>query len=256
MDTRITQLADYVAIVKHLSRLWAEKGADWFVHPWFRGHADESWKLQPGVYRYQKVQGVGAEYYNELKLLDTFKLRAPRFIERMPANDWEWWGLMQHHGLPTRLLDWTESSLIALHFAVRDNDLKRDAAVWAMNPWWLNKQRFGEYVLFATDQKQAAGWHVGSLTEERPIALLPAHGNSRIHAQRGSFTVHGHDPEGLDRLAVTEVSKDVHLCKFTIPRSAIVELRDELALAGIADSLIYPELDGLCRELKRRFFHV
>ena len=99
--------------------------------------------------------GLGAEYYSEATLLEKFRASAPTYLERLPATDWEWLFLMQHYGLRTRLLDWTESSLIALYFAIRDNSGDVDAAVWAMNPWWLNRQTFGEYALFPADDPRA-----------------------------------------------------------------------------------------------------
>jgi hypothetical protein len=70
-------------------------------------------------------------------------MRAPSLIATPPQDPWDWYFLMQHSGAPTRRLDWTEGSLIALYFAVRDaardNDASADAAVWVLDPWWLNK---------------------------------------------------------------------------------------------------------------------
>jgi hypothetical protein len=254
----VTQLSEYVSVVDRLSRLWRHPEASWYLHPWFRGHRCSDWPLLPSAYRYERDAGVGSEFYNEAELLDMFKRRAPRYLDHQPSSHWEWVSLMQHHGLPTRLLDWTESALVALHFAIRESTADEDAAVWAMNPWWVNKQEFKEFTLFSADSSRADRWQTRDGAPAKlpptPIAVWAAHDGNRILAQRGAFTIHGDDREGLDKLAAEMPNTDRQLCKLTIPKGAIEDLRRELALNGITESLIFPELDGLCRELKRRFF--
>ncbi len=232
---------------------------DWYLQPWFRGHGNVAWSLEPGWYRLSGwVEGVGAEYYSEATLLETFKLRAPNYLERLPVTDWEWLFLMQHYGLPTRLLDWTQSSLIALYFALRDNAGGVDAAVWAMNPWWLNRETFGEYLLFPADDARAAG-HAPlqsgqELKAQLPLAITPIHANQRITAQRGVFTIHGAERGALDRLARRGGKERPCLRRMVIPAACVAHIRRELAIAGISESLIFPELSGLCREIKTDFF--
>jgi len=188
----IASLAGFVEAVQHLVEEWTPKPADWYLQPWFRGHGNVSWSLVPNLYRARTaIAGVGAGYYSEAILLEKFRLRAPMFLERLPATDWEWLFLMQHYGLPTRLLDWTESSLIALYFAIRDHTDKADAAVWVMNPWWLNCQTFGKYLLFPADDRRAKK-HAPLLSGRNlkgrlPLAITPIHASPRIAAQRGVF---------------------------------------------------------------------
>src|SRR4051812_276443 len=138
---QITDLGRYLDTVRAILESWILPDTDWYPSPWFRGHGEPGWKLDPGQYRLQRPgTGVGSDWYNERTLLTEFKFRAPLYLPSgaAPRNDWEWLFLMQHYGLPTRLLDWTESSLIALYFALRDNRGGSDAVVWMLNPWWLN----------------------------------------------------------------------------------------------------------------------
>jgi hypothetical protein len=257
----VDSLSGYLETVTRVVSDWTPPDADWYVQPWFRGHGDAAWTLEPGWYRMPAAGGgIGAEFYSEATLLEEFKLRAPTYLERLPAGDWDWLFVMQHYGLPTRLLDWTEGALIALYFAVRDNPGDRDAAVWAMNPWWLNRHTFGEYTLFAADDPRAAE-HAPlkkdeSLRGKLPLAITPSRTTSRIVAQRGVFTIHGAERGALDRLARGVADEPPRLRKVVVPASAVDRLRQELSVAGISESLIFPELSGLCREIKSAFFGV
>lgn len=256
---RVTSLAEYVSAIETLIEQWTPAGVDWYLQPWFRGQRNAAWSLKPGWYRSSSSpQGVGDEYYSESQLLELFKLRAPTYLERLPASDWEWLFLMQHYGLPTRLLDWTESSLIGLYFAVREGSEDSDAAVWVLSPWWLNRATFGDYVLFSADDDRARA-HAPlrpkqALAGKLPIALTPVRASQRIVSQRGVFTVHGSDPGGLDQLARQHGTATPCLRRIVLPRQVLGQVRRELSIAGITESLIFPELSGLCRELQTQFF--
>lgn len=104
--------------------------------PWWRGQACENWTLVPKVYR----TNYGPQY--EPNIAMKFSQRAPTRHSKvpLPGDLARWLFLAQHYGLPTRLLDWTESPLIALYFAVwEDQYLEQPGAVWAMNPFKLNE---------------------------------------------------------------------------------------------------------------------
>jgi hypothetical protein len=255
---RVRSVADFMNAVEATMVAWTPPGADWYLQPWFRGHGDVDWPLVPGWYRAaQSSSGLGADYYGEGTLLEQFRLHAPMYIERQPSSDWEWLFLMQHYGLPTRLLDWTESSLIALYFAIRDNPGQRDAAVWVLSPWWLNRETFGEYALFPADDPRASE-HAplrpgGRLTGRLPLAITPIRASSRIAAQRGVFTIHGRERGALDRLARRRGPHRPCLLRLVVPKNDVRSIRRELAVAGISESIVFPELAGLCRELKGNF---
>ena len=82
----------------------------------------------------------------EYEIREEFTTRAPALSDYTKPSDasvlnnWESYFVMQHYGAPTRLLDWTEASLVALYFAVRSNAGNFNAAVWALDAWQLNKK--------------------------------------------------------------------------------------------------------------------
>jgi hypothetical protein len=83
-----------------------------------------------------------------------------------------------------------------------------------------------------------------------PLALDPPHVARRVSVQRSHFTIHGTDKKGLDRLAG---KKDSRLVKITIGAAGIVNLLDDLETHGIVETTVFPDLEGLSRELLREW---
>lgn len=111
----------------------------------YRGHADASWNLETSLTRviernkliYPNEGGWEDKLYAERSSLRTFKSRAHFYIDNLPESldTLSWLALMQHHGTPTRLLDFTQSIYIAMYFALIDSTT--DACIWAINDLWL-----------------------------------------------------------------------------------------------------------------------
>src|SRR5262249_7679935 len=165
-------------------------------------------------------------------------------------------------GTPTRLLDWTDGALIALYFAVRDNRGLHDAAVWALDPWWLNWKVLrkdsvdpvGDVLI--TGPKKEDHWlskrfgPLGALPS-LPIAVLPGHFDKRIGAQRSAFTVHGSDPAGL--LTAARASRYVGLEKMIIPSWQASRIKRSLDTHGIDETTVFPDLEHLSRVVEYRW---
>jgi FRG domain len=226
---------------------------------WFRGAGDEAYHLVPGLYRTDK----GKEEFADSELRAEFMRRALPFVaERPPRNEWEWYFLMQHYRAPTRLLDWTDSALVALYFALGSmaSPLKpgRHPAVWAMNPFTLNRH---------SHHGAPVGANLGDLkeylpriySEEKlpgdPIGIDPNMVVQRMVVQRSHFTIHGSERGGIDERAgdlglKEDLLKAVILFK---DQDDLDYLFRHLSMLGITETSIFPDLEGLARELRMEY---
>lgn len=236
----------FLRTVSSLIKQWSSRGRG-RVDPWFRGHEDAVYELRPGIYRY-KIADEG-------ELRAEFRRRSsPMLFETRPSDDWEWYFLMQHYGLPTRLLDWSDGALLGLYFAVRSSKSDRNAAVWVLDPWWLNKRVIGKSEIMQTWESAVQEYlpRVFDKAGKRrvpllPLAIEPAHLWRRISAQRSCFTIHGKQQDGLTEVA--EEKGRGHIVKIVIPRNRVVRIKRELATCGITETTVFPDLEGLSREL-------
>ena len=131
----------------------------------YRGQSNAEWDLLP------KAGRVPYNTINDIEAFHYFKSNAIPFIESKPENDWQWLALAQHHGVPTRFLDWTTNPLIATFFAVVE-DLDTDAAVFKLNYKNFYKDNGSPF-----DGKDVAVYKPNAITK-------------RIIAQQGLFTLH------------------------------------------------------------------
>jgi hypothetical protein len=174
----VSALAQYLALVEKLWIAWTQRAAH-IADIWFRGQTDCAWALLPSGCRppYSDV--------NEHRYRHDFVLRSRPFLGEAtapPASDWDWYFLMQHYGVPTRLLDWTESAVAALYFAAQPTSPEKDGCVWVLNPRAVNYRiaRIGNFVPIYSHT--SASRYLPSLWDERqryipsaPIAIDPLH---------------------------------------------------------------------------------
>ena len=197
----------------------------------FRGQKLASWGLVPSI---QRKGVVNVEWPNERlacerKMLGQFKRHARPYLTEAPSDDWEWLALAQHHGLPTRLLDWTEHAAAALYFAIQLPNNYQPSAVWCADK--LYNVALSKYLPFNIDSI---------------VLYEPPHIEPRITVQRACFTAHPTDYIGKEYVWPGP------LFKLTIPASARVNIRGTLRSMGIHRATLFPDLDGIAEEIERR----
>lgn len=250
-STFISSLGEYQDYIGYLDKSWSPDS-----ELWFRGVSDSRFDLVPSVYRknvWDYDEEVAKDFANDIIHHAKGHLSNAHLI-----GVWEWYQIMQHFNVPTRLLDWTSGHLIALYFACRYAEVKQVSvpSVWVINPFDLNGLSLKISSIFYTDkltrdkQDNVVDKYLFNSTKlpEYPIAILPPYVNERMSTQKSCFTVHGTFKNGFVELY--KKNKSLELAKLKISPTKAYQIKCDLVSAGITEATLFPDLEGVARELR------
>jgi hypothetical protein len=242
---------------------------------WFRGCGGKNKGLVPSLYRHKTKKKKTDIEELERKLMTRFRQRSIPLVNRPLNEDWDTLFFMQHYGIPTRLLDWTENPFIAFYFAVMSGrfsvsrtrgtdslELKfsREATIWILDPiawtnYALEQQSYTGGVLTPGDTPLIRYKPLTKFDEmhNRPVALYGAHNSPRIVAQRGVFTIFGQNTISMEKVYDQDEFPRRSLTKLILSKDALPGMRKSILTHGFTESVVFPDLEGLAKEMKREF---
>ncbi len=226
----------------------------------FRGQSDAAWPLQSSLSRYLHAVRLPVKAWQdqERRILRVFKRKAYLLLTHVPAenDDFQWLALMQHHGAPTRLLDFTWSPYVAAFFALER--AAANAAVWGIDPyaesWGVGlRTSTGDPILWRdVDLRSLGAFESYYLPGAFSFVWVgnPFLMNRRLIAQSGTFAVPGVVTRPLEQIAPQSHDLRASIVKFVFPSSVLRKTAMwELFRMNITNATLFPDLDGLARSM-------
>ncbi len=244
-------------VIKSIPQL-IDETRDFGSAAFYRGHRRFEWELTPAVFR-STCKG------DERSMLNDFRNRTPVRYDNSPDERdlCNWLCLAQHFGLPTRLLDWTLSPLVAAYFATEPDphDDARPGAIWVLNPSKLNEMAGQGRGVFCFSMNNEVvkelvepAFDDACTSPQKVIAVGPTERDTRLFVQQSVFTLHGDGKSLQERRAEflpdAEEQRRLLVCGFILPFSK-PELRRDLERLGIHEAALFPDLSNLARFVAR-----
>ena len=208
----------------------------------YHGSADASRSLLTSLDRLGGVKPPHTKTGLEEHILRNFARYSRPHLQHA-TNEWELLVAAQHHGVPTRLLDWSYSPLVAAHFATL-GDVRVDRVIWRLD-WKRVHRKFGfpELALLIDEGADA-----------KPFACMiePPTLDARISAQTATFTLCSDTSRSLDQFLAKHGLEEA-LTRFVIPLSATDCVRDQLDMVGMDERRLFPDLDGVASQMRRYY---
>ena len=210
------------------------------TQPLFRGVSNSSYELISRFGRAQKrmnndIKTRGFEIkprerVHEVDMLNEFKRMSLPYLKSIPETDWDWLSLAQHHGMPTRLLDWTTNPLVAAYFACRNSENPGDRSIYIIE----NENSVG----YVSDKI------ISPFDLNRSVLFKPKNFSSRISAQSSVFLMY---PK-TDRVFTGSFVKKVNF-----KQESIVGIYVQLTTCGFNHQTMFPDLTGLAQDISDRW---
>lgn len=229
----------------------------------YRGQSDASWELESSLHRaFEEAQLIHKAHARKEKrlnrvehervMIDRFKCNAHIYLSSLPKekDTLSWLSLMQHHGAPTRLLDFTFSPYIALFFALESG--KGSAAVYCVNHHAIKSdddEYFGNDHLEVYSRVLGEG---GGSDDPCLFAFEPTFSNHRLLSQQGLFVATNTLQYSHEKIINDYEIGDTEIVKYVIPEKLRYSGLRKLNQMNINAANIYPGLDGFCKSMLRQ----
>jgi len=226
-EQRVNTLAQFVSQVNAIDRVFECDNV------LYRGQS-QSFELLPKIARAKLFDVVESEK----RILEDFRKESRPYLLPFPNSHWDLLAIAQHHGLPTRLLDWSTNPLVALWFAVRDTPSKSENGSLVDGVVWVFESMRSYHI-----EEKVHPFEIESIK-----VFSPAHSSKRIVAQSGWFTCHNLVDGKFFPLENNSIYQK-QISKIIIASEAFSRLKNELDLFGISYRTLFPDLVGVCTHI-------